>query len=63
MNIIGLFHTHGVEGIERLYNADAFVSEVGLASDVTDMVLSNKHTTKLWERVTEKIEEYINKKK
>jgi len=58
-----LFRTHGVKNIKELYTADAFVSEVGIASDVADMVLSNKHTTELWDRVTEMIRKNINKKK
>tara|TARA_R110000765_G_scaffold10816_1_gene33208 strand:- start:292 stop:513 length:222 start_codon:yes stop_codon:yes gene_type:complete len=58
-----LFHTHGIKSIKELYSADAFVSEVGIASDITDAVLSNKHTTESWDRVTEMIEESVNKKK
>ena len=58
-----LFHTHGVKSIKELYTADAVVSEVGIASKVTDLILNNKHTTELWNRVTEMIEESINKKK
>ena len=63
MSIQELFHTHGIKGIKGLYTADAFVSEVGIASDVTDVVLNNKHTTESWKHVTEMIEESVNKKK
>ena len=58
-----LFHTHGIKGIKELYSADAFVSEVGIASAVTDAALNNKHTTESWDRVSEMIEEIANKKK
>ena len=62
-DIYNLFHTHGIESIKKLYTADAFVSEIGIASDVTDMVISNKHTTELWNRVIEMIKKNINIKK
>jgi hypothetical protein len=63
MGIQELFHTHGIEAVRKLYTADAFVSEVGIASDVTDEVLSNKHIPESWDRVIEMIEENANKKK
>lgn len=63
MIIQELFHTHGIKGIKELYSADAFVSEVGIASDVADVVLNNKHTPESWKHVTEMIEESVNKKK
>tara|TARA_R100000152_G_C6640797_1_gene85438 strand:+ start:106 stop:318 length:213 start_codon:yes stop_codon:yes gene_type:complete len=57
--IITLYQTHGIDGVKKLFTADAFVSEIGLASDVVDMVLSNKHDIKLWNSVTEMIKKHV----
>ena len=62
-DIIEVYQTHGIDSIKNIFTADAYVSEDGIASDVTDIVLDSKQGPELWSCVSEMMEKYIKENK